>query len=530
MAIVWNAQRVSEGLAEIDSARTDVLANIKRLLDEYHGVEYSLRFYDIILGDWVERYLHLVYVVTQQYAICAQNAQSDLNTASAMTITPASDTAEFFSAHQTLPDQMATVLQTITFLGVDSIKVAEHEVKIANSSSVGRRDKINAGLLKLAAVGTHPDVLFVKPFSGRTPRSWISAMFLWRKWARHDDLGFSFSIFAKIDSGWRHKNLAPISVGAKLSPTANAMLSLFIPACAVEGFTEIKSMVVRARPKRFEHVYSAQALWTHFAFKVLIAQWCEQGTKLHYHQHGGWYGLDETHVGENYESRVSDFYYTWGWNRGAGNTRPLTPVAPDFHSNEKFFDSLICFDQPQQIYRLQYFPLPGTLQTMYDQTAEFVRTRESQTELRIRLFPGEYGSQQRDAILRASGDSIFDNSQDIFSQYASSRIVFHNYLGTSWLETLGNNIPTICFYDVDAYRFRSDAKSLLEDMVNVGILHLSGTSAAEKANFVSRDVEAWWLSEDVQIVRRNFANRYANFSTNWKQIWRENFLGVLRSK
>ncbi len=240
--------------------------------------------------------------------------------------------------------------------------------------------------------------------------------------------------------------------------------------------------------------------------------------------------MDETHVGENYESRVSDFYYTWGWSRGAANTRPLTPVVRDFQSNEKLFDALICFDQPQQIYRLQYFPLPGTLQTMYDETAEFVRTRESQTELRIRLFPGEHGSQQRDAILQASADAIFDNSQEIFSQYANSRIVFHNYLGTSWLETLGNNIPTICFYDVDSYRFRSDAKSLLEDLVKVGILHLSGSSAAEKANAVSGDVESWWLSEEVQRARRNFVNQYANFSTNWKQIWLEHFLSVMKTK
>ena len=68
MTIVWNAQRVSEGLREIDSARASVLANVKRLLDEYHGVNHSSRYYDIILGDWVERYLHLVYVATQQLA------------------------------------------------------------------------------------------------------------------------------------------------------------------------------------------------------------------------------------------------------------------------------------------------------------------------------------------------------------------------------------------------------------------------------------------------------------------------------
>jgi putative transferase (TIGR04331 family) len=528
VTIVWNAQRVSEGLSEIDSARPLVLANVKHLLDEFHGINYSPRYYDIILGDWVERYLHLVYVATQQYANGESNRQNSDEASTEITILPTSDTAEFFAAHQTLPDQMLAVLRCLSFSSIDAVKISDGEVKVKNSSTLSRRNKINAVLLKFASIGTNPKVLFVKPFSGSTPNSWVSAMFSWRKWAKQDDLDFSVVVQTKIDSQWRHKHIAKVSVGSDLSETANAVLSAFMPVCALEGFAEFKSRVKKARPKRFEHVYSAQALWTHFAFKVLAAEWCEQGTKLHYHQHGGWYGLDESHVGEIYESRVSDFYYTWGWSRGSTNTRALPPVMPNLRIQQKQFDSLICFDQPQQIYRLQYFPLPGTLQTMYDQTADFVRARESATELRIRLFPGEYGSQQKDAILRANSRAIIDNSQDIFSQYSSSRIVFHNYLGTSWLETLGNNIPTICFYDVDAYRFRSDAKAVLEDLVNVGILHISGLSAAEKAHAVESDIDSWWLSEEVQIARRNFVTQFANFSTDWKRIWRENFLDVLK--
>ncbi len=530
MTIVWNAQRVSEGLTEIDSARVAVLANIKRLLDEYHGVEHSLRFYDIILGDWVERYLHLVYVATQQLATDEKRLQRQQSQLSALEVSLFGDSAEFFAKYPQLPMIASEVINSVIVAGPESISISPSVINVQNSFLTSRRDQIASRLLSFIATRRSPSMLFVKPISGKVPNSWFATMFAWRKWARHDDFGFSFSSSTVPDVAWRKKNVLQISSTSNLSDIANSMLSIFLPLCFAEAFQTLKSQINAARPKRFEHVYSAQALWTHFAFKVLVAQWCEQGTKLHYHQHGGWYGLDETHVGENYESRVSDFYYTWGWSRGAANTRPLTPVVRDFQSNEKLFDALICFDQPQQIYRLQYFPLPGTLQTMYDETAEFVRTRESQTELRIRLFPGEHGSQQRDAILQASADAIFDNSQEIFSQYANSRIVFHNYLGTSWLETLGNNIPTICFYDVDSYRFRSDAKSLLEDLVKVGILHLSGSSAAEKANAVSGDVESWWLSEEAQRARRNFVNQYANFSTNWKQIWREHFLSVMKTK
>ncbi|MEI8023437.1 MAG: hypothetical protein WCH63_04530, partial [Actinomycetota bacterium] len=65
MSIVWNAHRVSAGLDEIERARPALFDRIKKLLDEYHGVSRSERYYDILLGDFVERYLHLVFVATQ---------------------------------------------------------------------------------------------------------------------------------------------------------------------------------------------------------------------------------------------------------------------------------------------------------------------------------------------------------------------------------------------------------------------------------------------------------------------------------
>ena len=527
MTIVWNAQRVSEGLAEIQSARLEVLTNIKTMLDRYNAVDRSLRFYDLILGDWVERYLHLVYVVRQDYSLTLCRVQKDENLTDAMTICPSGDTAEFFAAYRTLPALMLSVLQSLS--SRDSIDVADYEVSIHNSVKARSRERFNSLFFKLVSNSSNSRVLFVKPFSGRTPKTWLSAMFKWRKWATHDDLDFKFSVRVKVDSIWRRQNVGELPVGASLSATANAILSLFLPVCAVEGLAKMTSLVNRAKPRRFDVVYSAQALWTHFAFKLLIANWCEQGTKLHYHQHGGWYGLDEIHVGEQYESRVADVYYTWGWNRGQDNLRFLPPAIPRLRERDKFFDSMICFDQPQQVYRLQYFPLPGTLQNMYDQTADFVRTRVSDKELRIRLFPGDYGSKQKEAILRVDSNAMFDNSQQIFSQYSQSRIVFHNYLGTSWLETLGNNIPTICFFDKDAYRFRSDAKNLLDDLVKVGILHLSGSSAATMANAVEGEIDSWWLSQPVQSARRNFVSKFANFSSDWQEIWRQTFEQILKS-
>ena len=525
MTIVWNAQRVSAGLSEIEIARPVVLGRVKQLLDDYHGIERSTRYYDILLGDWCERFLHLVYVATQKLQDVDCDSQEISKT---VELVAPSDTAEYFSDYPTLPTTTLATLRALNKSGTSGIEFSTVALTIRSFSTVGRRNRVIAKLLQLVSWGNSPKVVFVKPFASHIPKKWIASMISWRLWAKHDDMDIEINTIVSPDVNWRQQNISAIDSSSSLVEVAQAIISAHLPACVVEGFSAIRSQMLSARPNRPEHIYSSQSLWTHFAFKVLAAEWCEQGTKLHYQQHGGWYGLDELHVLERYERRVSDIYYTWGWSRGDSNTRPLSPAKSRNKTRRHSYDSLICFDQPSQIYRLQYFPLPGTLETMYIHSAIFVKLRKSKKALKIRLFPGDYGSAHREAILFARPDAVFGISGDIFSQYSASRLVIHGYLGTSWLETLGNDIPTVCFYDPAAYRFRSDAQPLLDDLSRVGILHTSGRSAAEHVNRIDGDIQSWWLSTDVQSARRAFADQFANFSDNWQLDWEQEFTRELK--
>jgi len=544
VSIVWNAHRVSAGLDEIERARPALFDRIKKLLDEYHGVGRSERYYDILLGDFVERYLHLVFVATQDLkseieslaktgaiegageGSSESSSEGDFSKVNFQTIRT---TLEFFSDYAKLPTLTLKTLRALTELGTPGVLVSRDQLFVKNSVSSGRRDKIIVSLLRALRSAKSARVLFVRPFSGRIPLSWVGAMASWRAWAAHDELEIKYLVEVSPDSAWRESKILKIDDDSSLSEISCALISVYLPASLVEAFESIRRLVVEARPNRPDYLYSSQSLWNHLEFKILAAEWCELGTKLHYHQHGGWYGLDDLHVGERFECRVSDSYYTWGWSRGDERTRLLSPLITSARSKKKSCDSLICFDQPPQIYRLQYFPLPGTLQTMYDQVSEFTKLRESKTDLKIRMFPGDYGDAQRQAIVTANPAAQFGNTGDIFDQYSISRIVFHSYLGTSWLETLGINTPTICFYDPDAYKFRSDAKSLIEALIQVGILHISGRSAASHANKIDGNVQSWWLSTDVQLARTNFAEKFANFSTDWKSQWQREFSELLKS-
>jgi len=95
------------------------------------------------------------------------------------------------------------------------------------------------------------------------------------------------------------------------------------------------------------------------------------------------------------------------------------------------------------------------------------------------------------------------------------------------LESLALNIPTLCFFEADIYKFRKDARPYTKALEEVGILHRSGKEAALFLLGVWNEVEIWWQKPEVQEARKAFCEKYANFSPNWPQLWRTEFKRIL---
>ena len=550
MTVVWDAARVRAGLHEIGAARPAFLERLGAVLDERHGVRRTRRQHEVLFGDWAERFLHLVLVVLEQRrdgagaapvpppaSTAAAPAPPPASTAAAPAAVPFADAEAFFAAHESLPGLVAKHL-TALVAGV-APTVSGAAVRVGLDAGPGRRDRLAAALLGLGAT-RRPAVLLVRPFSGRMPPEWSRLVRGWRRWARHDDLCLPWSTRVAPDTAWRASLVAG---AARLGPdpglleAALVLLPYHLPVALGEAMPAVREAALRARPHRPRAVYSSQSLWTHLAFKVLVAEWIALGTRLLYHQHGGWYGLDEEHVAERYEVRTADRYYTWGWSRGDAHTRALPPPVPAPRREPPSYDSLVCFDQPSRVYRLQYFPLPsdcgapardrdapagdrdapaGSVERMHAEALAFVAGRRSAVPLRVRPFPGVgWGFAARVTALGAPGVSLVAGGP-IAEQYAGSRIVVHSYLGSSWLETLGWDVPTVCFHDPAAYAFRADALPLLDDLRRVGILHDSAASALAHLATIDDDPGAWWGSSRVQVARIAFADRFANFAPTWQ--------------
>jgi putative transferase (TIGR04331 family) len=306
-----------------------------------------------------------------------------------------------------------------------------------------------------------------------------------------------------------------------------ALIAITAPLDLVENFWALHSWAVKQdfTPKLW---YTATAQHTSTAFMHRMAIARERGGRLLVHQHGGGYGIDEQHLGEDHDIAVSDRFYTFGWSRADQPSRvgPLPTAMPQRLQGTPQGILLMSLPVTTEMYRLQPFCLPSHIERAVTLTSDFIFQLAATTKITLR-----HSGSDRFPIMRlANAKATIDEDAGMTpGSVAASRaaLVVHNYLGTSWLETLAMNVPTVCFYDPEFYRPRAEARPFLDALVRVGVLHYSGSEAAKFVNSLRGNPTAWWQSVEVQEAREAFVARYANFSDNWLEAWTEEFERLL---
>ena len=520
-SVIWNAEAVGEGLKAITLCRQDLLGHVKDLLDGYHGETRSRAYYDLLVGNWLELFAHQTYVAWRE--ALQGNIPADRHQ-----ITVAADPASY--QHRSLFEggKPAQLLWEIACLlegaSPDDWDFECEEVLI---ESVGNKRSFSR-LLKWISP-SRPDVLVTMPYFKCPKLEWLGALWRWRRWLKWDDLDcHAIRVNAIVDTEWRRTQAAAETQTLSLSGLLRALLPLHLPVVFLEGFAGYRRAVMDLPVARPKVVYSANALYNNMIFKFLVAEWRQKGTKLLYHQHGGGYGIDRIHAYEDFEIRVSDRYYTWGWRREESHVEPLGTPLPYAPRRIRKWLLLCCNEYPRVVYRLQYYPLPGRVNVLYQQTCEFLAALPDRNNVLVRPYPHDYGWGGPEMMQEAAPEAAFDDCQvSPFVRFAESRLVVFNHLGTGWLETLALNIPTVCFFDPDAYAFRESAQPYVDALEQVGILHRSGIEAASFVAWLGGSPERWWNEPNVQEIRKNFVDNFANFSCDWKNQWENEFEAVL---
>lgn len=323
----------------------------------------------------------------------------------------------------------------------------------------------------------------------------------------------------QIDKLWRKKKINSCQKPTDSFSFFKLLFYIYIPISLLENLSknlEIANKSIEKHNPKF--IVSSIDLQNNLMFKLKTYFQMKEGSKLVYIQHGGNYGIDKIHQYEKYEVDCSNTFVSWGWK---SKDKKVLPIShPKLIKNYKLIKNkylLLLGNYPSFPYRFHYQPMGNKrVKNMRKETFNFLKNVDSTKNLYVRTYQ-DYDGDFNPTIFKKFANFKIDNMQNVIKSFKSSEIVIHNYLCTSYLISLSLNVPTICFFDKEVYKFREEFNQISENFFNVGIFH---DTAEKAANFLNNlNVEKWWLDKKTQNARHNFVQNYANFSDNWTNPW-----------
>jgi len=319
------------------------------------------------------------------------------------------------------------------------------------------------------------------------------------------------------DSSIRDQLKFPLPALNKLHAVTRELVIDQLPSVYLEGYTNLKDSVRNlGLVKQPKTIFTSNRHSYDDVFNVWAAQATEGGSKYVIGQHGGHYGTSiyKSHS-ELHEQDVADVYLTWGWGTFTNQVKgPCLKMVG--MSERKSFSSgnlLVVCDQMFKHPRSLFYGITensGYLEFVSDCVLNLSEQLRAQVVVRLNHAHATSGDSQSDWWSINSPEITVDEGiTDFRSLRNLAKLVVTTFNGTTFLETLHLNIPTIITWSDSYCKIRSEAKPYFEELERVGIFHGSAKSFSEFINANWHDIDSWWTSIEVQKVRLRFCTNYS---------------------
>jgi putative transferase (TIGR04331 family) len=309
-----------------------------------------------------------------------------------------------------------------------------------------------------------------------------------------------------------------------------------IPKVYVEGYADLHKKSLDTFPKRPKVIFTANAYNGDTLFQLWSAFQVEHGAKLIGTQHGGHYGSGLWSASETHQNRICDRFYTWGWETSdAPNVLPLATgkfkgAIKGITPNPKGTILMVEASFPRYSYWMYSVPVGPHMLNYIDEQYRFVRSvsDEVHEKLLLRLYPLDFGWNEANRWKdNCPTLKQYQGRKSIFQQLNESRLFIGSYNATTYLETFSANYPTVLFWNPKHWELRPSAKPFFDELRKAGILHDSPESAAKKVNEIFKDPQSWWNQKEIQETLNNFNYHFLRTSDDWLCEWKHEFQDII---
>jgi len=312
------------------------------------------------------------------------------------------------------------------------------------------------------------------------------------------------------------------------------LISKCLPKVYMEGYTKACALSKEAFPKRAKIIVSGASSYFPEEFRFWAADKVELGAKFFQRQYGGAYGSLFWMNLEAHEIKISDRYFSWGWK--INNQKKVIPIGaakltgiknkirPDPEGSILWLGLSL----PRYSYWMMSLVLGPTNSLIHiNEHKRFVGELSPQArDLLLMRFPLiEYGWHED---MRITEDfpslNVYRGKKSMHEELNTSRLSIHSYNSTTFLETLSANFPTILYWNPEFFELRKSAVPYFNILREAGILYDDPKAAAKKLNEIYEDPLSWWSTPEVQDARDKFCHQFARTNDNWIAEWKEELL------
>lgn len=329
-------------------------------------------------------------------------------------------------------------------------------------------------------------------------------------------------VFREVDSGSYKEEMRSWKIQAYYDDTKfvkiiKDLIPRWIPTNFIEGFDSLHQVIDNTKlPKKVDVIFTAYQHFSDDLFKLWCAQQRDQGCKLVIGQHGGG-PFHRYNASTQFELDVADFYVTTGnGNRGYAHLRDVGQFWVQLTYgkwNPKGQALIVTVAMPRYVFDLRSMALAGQMLSYFEDQFAFYGhlPPDLQAQMRIRLYPADYGWNQKQRWLdRFPSVQLDEGSKPIKKLVKKCRLFISTYNATTYLESLAANIPTVIYWDKNYWEWSEWADGDFSELQSVGIFHETPESAAKHVTAIWDNVAQWWLEPRLQSVRQKFCRKYAH--------------------
>ena len=294
-----------------------------------------------------------------------------------------------------------------------------------------------------------------------------------------------------------------------------------LPSSYLENYREVEKIVKHIPfPKSPKKIFTTLGIYRSTLMDRYIAKNVEKGSSLILSQHGGAYFQHKYHFSSIHEVKISDKYLSWG----NVNKNKLVPIGVIKNLNKisKKSNNILLEVRKRTKYNSEIKLDTGLCESdkYFKNLCKFfslLKENELNKNLYIKLHEAQSFWQEKKQFLFHNPNLKFlDEKKNMIRETSQARLVIHTFCGTGHIESIAINKPTLIFYIHSYNLLNNKTKNYFKKLEKLDIVHRTPQSLFSILKKLSDNnkIENWWFSKKRQNLLDKYRSNFGFFNKN----------------